>query len=326
MGSFKKIENSWRNEKFIKNKQDEDFLEALNQTLSDSSLNSDEYIYNDFPFIFLVGLPRSGTTLATQLIAQGIDIGYINNLIARFWEAPIQGIKLSNIVLKEDVRLAFESNYGKTTDIHNIHEFSYFWIKWLKMENIPPYDPDKAAELIDWEGLKKILFNMADAFGKGIVFKALNPGFHIHKISRLLDNSFFVYLERDIQDIAISLYKARLEYYGDPNVWCSLYPREYEQLKDWSYDKQIAGQVYFLRRQYLEQFRHVPESRKMVIAYQDLCAQPSNFIDTLVSKVNAVSDRPVERNNYVPETFEMSTQDKKSKAYASILRHLNNLF
>ena len=33
----------------------------------------------DHPFVFVLGLPRSGTTLTSQLLAYCLDAGYVNN-------------------------------------------------------------------------------------------------------------------------------------------------------------------------------------------------------------------------------------------------------
>ena len=66
---------------YTKPKKEEDFLAQLNENLADQEENLYKDYEIDFPFIFVFGLPRSGTTLITQVIAQSLNIGYINN----FW-------------------------------------------------------------------------------------------------------------------------------------------------------------------------------------------------------------------------------------------------
>lgn len=282
---FLNYENNLRGESFRKPAEIEDFLGDLNNTLKNNESRYYRDLEDEYPIIFLVGLPRSGTTLATQLIANSFDIGYINNLIARFWMAPIQGIKLSQILIPENPGLNYQSNYGKTSEINNIHEFSYFWIKWLKMENMPPYDPELVKHEIDWPGLKKVLLNMADEFKKPLLFKAINPGYHITTLSELLPRSLFIFLDRDPIDIASSLYLARIKYYGNPDIWCSAYPTNYNELRDLSFSDQIAGQVYFLRKLYMDQIDKLHNSKKLIIKYDELCKYPISFITTLNQKL-----------------------------------------
>ena len=42
------------------------------------------------PALFICGPPRSGTTIFAQAITYVADVGYINNLIARFATNPAQ--------------------------------------------------------------------------------------------------------------------------------------------------------------------------------------------------------------------------------------------
>lgn len=327
MNNYKENENKLRDEKFAKDQAEENFLESLNNTLKTREESCYSEISNRFPFIFLVGLPRSGTTFATQLIAQTLDIGYINNLIARFWKAPVQGIMLSNIILDDNPEFDFNSSYGKTSSVNNIHEFSYFWLEWLKMEHIPPYDPEKASKEINWEGLKKTLLNMAAAFGKGIVFKGLNPGYHINKLNQLLPQSLFIYLERNLGDVAYSLYKARIEYYKDPNKWWSAYPIEYNLLKDLSYQEQIAGQVHYLRKYYLDQFQSLPDSQKLIVNYEQTCSKPNQFIDKIIEKMNKGKKMSahVTRNHELPQSFKISKHGRTNGEYQEINEQLKKM-
>ena len=125
-------ENLTRLEKFRKNEVDENFLEELNDYLA-----AREHQFNrpgpggGYPNLFIFGLPRSGTTLLAQLLISCLDIGYINNLIARFWKAPLQGIRLSRVLLKDRRAASFQSSYGVTSDLADTHEFGYFWTRWL---------------------------------------------------------------------------------------------------------------------------------------------------------------------------------------------------
>ncbi|MCH8331709.1 MAG: hypothetical protein IH946_10110, partial [Bacteroidetes bacterium] len=170
-------------------------------------------------------------------------VGYVNNLIAKFWLSPVTGITLSRIVLKNGNNTSFTSDFGKTRELFEPHEFGYFWIHWLKMKDMPPYIPTDVESKIDWDGLYQTLLNISDAFGKPFAFKALSPGHHIARFAEMLDKALFIYIERDPLDVGLSLYQARMEYYNDPAQWWSMFPPEYDALKDLPYWEQIAGQI-----------------------------------------------------------------------------------
>src|SRR4051812_14091764 len=78
-----------------------------------------------FGNIFIYGLQRSGTTLTSQVVARATDLGYVNNLIARFWISPAHGVYLSRH-LGIDRNIDFQSAHGATEGISNVHEFGYF--------------------------------------------------------------------------------------------------------------------------------------------------------------------------------------------------------
>ncbi len=124
-------ENRSRVEKYRKDVGEERFLESFNDFLGS---REKEFMKQDgpgYPNIFIFGAPRSGTTLLSQVLALCLDIGYIDNLIARFWKAPLQGIRLSKILLQDLRRTDFSSVHGVTIDLTEPHEFGYFWTRWL---------------------------------------------------------------------------------------------------------------------------------------------------------------------------------------------------
>ena len=94
-----------------------------------------DYYKPKYTNIYLCGLPRSGTTLTSQIIARGLDLSYINNLAARFWLAPLQGILFSQAVIGKEKLNLFKSDYGKSLELHGIHEFMYFWYDRLNINS-----------------------------------------------------------------------------------------------------------------------------------------------------------------------------------------------
>lgn len=136
------IEN--RREDMIKSSLDDTkFLSALNDRLAlfeaEQSVTSDR----EWPHIWVIGLPRSGSTLLMQLICAGLNVGYINNLTARFWRAPQTGMRLSNILLNDTRPKLFSSHYGSSPELSGPHEFSYFWHDRLGVDDFDAFSPSR---------------------------------------------------------------------------------------------------------------------------------------------------------------------------------------
>ena len=89
---FQLEENSKRSGVLRKNVELEDKILAMNNVLEANE--SHEHSNVERPTLLVAGLPRSGTSLLYQCLASTLDIGYVNNIIARFWKAPVYGIHL----------------------------------------------------------------------------------------------------------------------------------------------------------------------------------------------------------------------------------------
>ena len=66
-----------------KSAADEKFLEQLNASLAVAHF--DDVVESNFdkPIIYIVGAPRSGTTLVHQILAVSLPFGYVTNIAAR---------------------------------------------------------------------------------------------------------------------------------------------------------------------------------------------------------------------------------------------------
>src|SRR5690606_22671196 len=74
--------------------------------------------------VFVIGPPRSGTTLLYQLLVNRFDFIYLDNLSSKFYSAPTVGMWLSKTVagLAPRTSTGYESAYGKTESIFGPNE------------------------------------------------------------------------------------------------------------------------------------------------------------------------------------------------------------
>jgi hypothetical protein len=264
-----------RSAAYAKDAGDEGFLRALNAQLA--PLEQELYVDCEIerPFVFVVGLPRSGTTLLSQVLAYGLDAGYVSNFTARFWLAPVLGLRLERIVLGSDRPAAFESDYARTADPREIHEFGYFWRHWLRKERFADVVASRELErAIDWAGLRRTLANVQRELGKPYVGKNMLGAYHMGTLGEVLEQVVWVLVERDALDAAVSILDARRKHYDDPRSWWSYVPLEYDQLAGLDEWEQIAGQVHYLSRMYDEELAALGDAG-IRVRYEDLCADPA---------------------------------------------------
>ncbi len=257
------------------------------------------------PNIFIFGLPRSGTTLLYQLLSCCLDLGYINNIAARFWLAPRTGVALARAVLGERRDASFRSDYGKSVDPAGPHEFSYFWQKWLGIETVEDILRfGESGDAVDWSGLNRVMGSLQDFFGTGMVHKTnfvanFTQGFLQHLPLPLL-----VYIERDPMAVALSILRARKAYYGDAAAWWATYPPTYHDIKGLPFATQIARQVFDLRRTYAEVIAAVDPALVLRFSYEELCRRPADVLNAIRARVAERHGVEVGAINIWPEAFD----------------------
>ena len=161
---------------YRKHDDDEAFLEWLNGLLAGPEADGYEELEERHPTVHVLGLPRSGTTLALQLIAAHTDIAYVDHVAAAFPRAPMVGLRLAQKLRRGLPRTSsYASDFGRTASLTEPHEFTYFWSRLLDL----PYGLDGLAQpepghQVDWDRARRVLTNMCAAVDGPLAFKSFH--------------------------------------------------------------------------------------------------------------------------------------------------------
>ena len=300
-----------------KRSNNEDFLWILNKELSKVEYLRYRIDLQERPHLAVFGIPRSGTTLLTQILAKTFDIGYFNNISARFWLAPVMGIYLSKIILNGKKQINYESDFGDTKASSNIHGFGYFWNTWLQKWNIDGWtELTKTEALINWDEFRLTLLNIQHAFNKPMITKAIPAAHHMKSFINIMPKTLFIYIQRDTIDTIISILKARKAFYGDNGMrlWWSTIPSEYHKLKNLLSEEQVIGQVQYLQKFYEEQILSIPEKNIIKIQLYDLCKNPLAVVLYIQSIYKKLFGCNLIINHVLPKSFSFSYYSKKERA------------
>ena len=171
-------------------------------------------VMNDI--IFMVGCPRSGTTILNHLIRDELGVGFSNELqlipkyykkMSRYGDLHQQkNIKnLVDHVLQEPYFKIFETSYSERFGRHlRITESMIF-------ENLP--EPSLAGVVY------AVLKATADQLGKGLVGnKHLSMGVHLDWLEEMFPNVRIIHVIRDGRDCCLSLKRMR---WGHANAFAA---------------------------------------------------------------------------------------------------------
>lgn len=274
-----------RTGKFRKAPENERFLESVNDHLLPLEKSLYKEVHPKHPFLFVIGLPRAGTTFTSQVLAAGLDSGYINNFTARYYKAPVTGIRLFHAIYGRGGVPGFDSDYAQTGQVTDIHEFGYFWRYWFKlgqMEDFIHYQ--QKTDEIDWKGLKNALANIQGQFDKPLVMKNVFGAMFIPELIKLLPRVLFVFIERDPLDVCCSIMDARRKFYDDPSTWWSTMPPEVGQLIDLPPAEQVAGQVYYLQKFYAQQM-NTAGNQAIRLQLPELAQRPEKGLRAVAGRI-----------------------------------------
>ena len=273
-------ETAERRPEYAKDDRAETVLAAVNERLASAELPlaRDDAL----PVVYVVGAPRSGTTLAHQLLARHLPLGYVDNVVARFWGRPAVGAALSRTTLGEPGTRSFalESSHGTTAEPAGPHEFGYFWRRWLGLDDAPTHHLDETAQArVDRTGLGGALAELRAAWGAPLVFKNVICGFHARMLAEVHERSLFVHVVRETEAVARSILRSRLERYGSYDAWWSLKP------STWPFDgppaAQVVAQALDCRGEIAAELDAVPHALRT--SYEALCAAPAAFVEQVAA-------------------------------------------
>lgn len=261
---------------------------------------------NDPPPLFILGVPRSGTTLTYQVITQQLEVGYLTAPVNYFYG-------LSNLLtrlLKPWIgrpQEGFRSEYGNIRGLLSPGEHAHYWYQWFPSEGllghyVSPEDIDVTA----YTPLVKSIGSLSTILNRPMAFKNVYLTMVSGVLARVFPDARFISVHRDPLLVCQSLLKKRIQM-SSPDIWWSVKPPDY---KEWLYFplwKQVARQVFFTEHLLRKDLARYAVGRHIEVDYVELCNDPVGFVER-------VSDwlEPVGYERYpdmrVPTSFSASSE------------------
>jgi len=239
--------------------------------------------------IFIIGAPRTGSTILYQMITNRLDVQYIDNIACNFHRNIFFGMWLSNKLFKNRPHNSSISSFGNTSasGLRAPSECGFFWYRWLPTDRhfIDFNDFSKKTA----EEIRQEITAVINYFNKPIIFKNLNAGQRLRLIQACFPEAKFIFIKRNpyftAQDILESKRKLGLK---DEDYW-SIKPKNILKLKTMKWPEQIVKQVYYLERQIVRDQKLFPVDNFLELEYVDLENQQLVFEN--IKKFIGASDK-----------------------------------
>lgn len=227
--------------------------------------------------IFIISLPRSGSTLFYLLLARYFHLAYFSNLASRFPETPIAASLLTRrfgaAVPPADIR----SYYGNTIHWNSPSQAYLIWNRWLDpgRDYIEPDSLDASAV----REMRATISQMQNRFGGPFCSKWQRHLPRLPALARAFPEAVFIYLERSPTFTAQSLLAGRREFLGDETAWLSARPSGYQPTPTDNPIEQVCRQVHYLRQDASRYIGVIGRERFFATSYESFCRAPAEVME-----------------------------------------------
>lgn len=260
------------------------------------------------PVLFIVGLPRSGTTLFYQAVVTALNVAYFSNFAADHFHSPIG----SSWVMRRRMQRfssTFSSSYGVSAGWAAPSQGDAIWENLLG-------NTGESSSLSDEQiiNCRDVVFRISNLFSQLFVNKSISLSANIDLISRIFPRALFIVVKRSFVDNA---YSQLVNYWKNGTVhdeygnrWVSAKPNNFDELIALPEVEKIFKQLGSLEAEMSLQLANINKGRLVIIRYEEFCRSPNMHISQLVNflEENGIS---VARKSDLPKVFNISQHEHK---------------
>ncbi len=228
--------------------------------------------------IFIIGAPRTGSTILYQALTNAYQFAYIDNTVC-VWHRNLRfGLWLSQKKYGDQPHNNFRAEHGNTRKFggHAPSECGQFWYRWLSKDR-HFIDHDEVSQKMV-TGIREEVLGASAFLQKPLLFKNLNAGQRLRLIHKAFPNAKIIFVRRDPRFVVRSILNARKKVGATEGQWWSIMPPNVDDLLSLPEGGMCAAQVYWLERQIEEDLALFPRDNVQEIHYQE-------FDDSLIHRL-----------------------------------------
>lgn len=249
--------------------------------------------------VFLLGVPRSGTTLTYQLMVRYFDFLFVSNFVERFYATP-------NLTFAIDQRMAnkaqssFTSSYGKTDGdgAKAPNQGVNFFYQFFGLDNIKHHQILDELDSDKLMLMKKTIGGLTTKYNKQMIFKELSLGQKLPILQHYFPKAKYIIIERHMLYTAQSIHQAMTKHqHPEDSMWGGQF-EDFEQFLSLDKNKLIANQVVGIEKGIEQGLAQIDSERILRVNYRDICLHTSQTLDKIATFIEMSLVEPLAQNNF----------------------------
>jgi hypothetical protein len=225
--------------------------------------------------VFIIGGPRSGTTLVYQICAGFLGFGYFSNLAAVTWQQPEIGLIIAERFRHNSSASSLRSSFGQTLAWFEPHEAGRIWEVLLGVRGL-----QQPESRIDLTGVTCALERFRGITGRRMTYKGLFLTWSLASFAQQYPKSRFIVVSRSLVDTVLSM----LSLYNARNIQTAFVSLASRAALDFAADplpERVAAQVYFNDAFIRTEVEHIAPRRIHFLSLERLISSPSQELSSL---------------------------------------------
>lgn len=253
------------------------------------------------PPMFIVGVPRSGTTIVYLHLINKFHFAYFTNISRRMSFFSIPSAILSRAFFRQNPSL--DSDFGVTRGALSPSDGWRIFHRWFPRNGTLPIED--MPRLYELKNIVRIYEKLFDA---PFINKNNANSVRILELFQLFPDALFVHVHRDPLQAALSLLDARRRHRVHANEWWGPSPPDLIESRFPSEESRVAQQVIGLQRHIEDSLSQIPDTQKISVAYEAFCRDPEQICTMVVERYRRFGHELVPWSNDPPGSYEIRSK------------------
>ncbi len=261
-----------------------------------------------FQPVFIVGAPRSGSTIFYQVLTNILNVTYVSNLVELCRELPLVGFEIHDRLFDSLPHNSFSSRYGNTQKLKDPCE-SIMWRKWLipGRHYILPEEISKEKK----EAFRQTVWAVLNRYNRPWVIKNLSFGMRLPLIKEIFPETVIINIKRDVFFNAQSIYLAYKKFgIAENKVW-SIRPPDYKEISNLPLEEKVVAQIFLIEKE-IEKNLGLFGNNVLNVQFEDFVDRPLFYVDRVKEMIGArdrIKDKQIEVYN--SNKIKISSQEEQ---------------